>query len=242
MDLNVFITGATGGLGEAMCFAFAKKGYRVAISYNKNKQKAENILKELPGEGHITVQCNINDTSSIRSAVSILKDKFSFLNVLINNAGMTKFVVHEDLDKLEDSLIDDIFQTHVRGSFACIREFHKILSDKSSIINITSIAGESGNGSNIAYCAAKAALDTMTKSLARVLAPKTRVMAVAPGLVDTDFIKGLDKSWRDKQESITPLKRLADPREVADAVIACVETLSFSTGRTIYVDGGRHLA
>ena len=138
-------------------------------------------------------------------------------------------------------LFDRIMQTHVRGSFACVRELEQLFQADGCIINITSVAGETGMGSNIAYCAAKAALDTMAKSLARALSPKLRVIAVAPGLVDTEFVKGIDQDWRDKQEQATPLKRLVSPEEVAQTVLACVEHMTFTTGRTVYVDGGRPL-
>ena len=110
------------------------------------------------------------------------------------------------------------------------------------IVNITSIAALTAMGSNVMYCASKAALDNMTKSLARALAPRIRVVSIAPGVVDTDFIKAMDPRWREEQLTRTPLHRLAAPDEVAAAVVAAVKHLTFTTGSTIAVDGGRPLS
>jgi len=110
------------------------------------------------------------------------------------------------------------------------------------VINISSIAGVTAMGSNVAYCASKAALDSMTKSLARALAPEIRVVSVSPGLVDTDFVKGLDQKWRDEQAARTPLKRLATADEIGAATLAVVTHFRYSTGCIFQVDGGRPLA
>jgi 3-oxoacyl-[acyl-carrier protein] reductase len=109
------------------------------------------------------------------------------------------------------------------------------------VINISSVAAEIAMGSNIVYCASKAALDNMTKSLARALAPRVRVVSVSPSLVDTEFVKSLDQAWRDEQASRAPLRRLATPQEVAAAVAAVITTLTCTTGSVIRVDGGRTL-
>jgi 3-oxoacyl-[acyl-carrier protein] reductase len=109
------------------------------------------------------------------------------------------------------------------------------------VVNITSIAAQTAMGSNIAYCASKAALDNLTKSMARALAPQIRVLSVAPGLIDTDFVKGLDVAWRDQQAASTPLRRLAAVNDVADAVTAVATSLRFCTGSIVLVDGGRAL-
>ena len=110
------------------------------------------------------------------------------------------------------------------------------------VVNISSVAGSIGIGSNVAYCASKAALNTMTLSLARALAPGIRVVSVSPGVVDTEFIRGLDAVWREEQIRRTALGRLVSPEEVADAVFAVATALGSSTGCVIPVDGGRPLA
>lgn len=109
------------------------------------------------------------------------------------------------------------------------------------IVSISSIAGQTGVGSSVAYCAAKAGIDVMTKSLARALAPEIRVMGVAPGVVDTSFVPGRGADFNSKTAATTPLRRIATPEDVAEAVLACATSLHFSTGTTVVVDGGRSL-
>ena len=110
------------------------------------------------------------------------------------------------------------------------------------MVNLSSAAGAIAMGSNVIYCASKAALDNMTKSLARALAPGIRVVAIAPGLVDTEFVKLMDRRWHDEQTARTPLGRLATPEEIAEAVAAAITGLTFATGCVFLVDGGRTLA
>ncbi|RVA03479.1 SDR family oxidoreductase, partial [Mesorhizobium sp. M7A.F.Ca.CA.002.05.1.1] len=169
--------------------------------------------------------------------------RFGRLDILVNCAGITRFVPHPDLDGLDDALIDSIFSVNVRGVIAATRSMRPLLDRAASgvVVNISSIAGATAMGSNIAYCASKAAVDNLTKSLARALAPKIRVVSVSPGVVDTDFIKGRDESWRDEQANRTPLGRLGTPDDVAEAVLAVATHLRFATGVVIPVDGGRPL-
>lgn len=241
MTKSILITGATGGIGETMCHIFAQAGYTVAVGYHTNQSKADHIVNDLDGNDHIAVQCTITDTPSIRQARDRIQEHFGDLSVLVNNAGFSKIIPHDDLQALTDDIIDGILQVHMRGSFACVRELSPLFTDNSCVINISSVAAQTGIGSNIAYCAAKSGLETMTKSLARALAPKTRVMAVAPGAVATPFVQGFPLEWRQQQEQATPLQRFATPIEVGEAVLACVENLTFTTGGTIAVDGGRPL-
>ena len=155
---------------------------------------------------------------------------------------------HADLDGLDDALFDQILATNVRGPFAAVRALKALLGAARAdgrtglVVNISSIAAVTAMGSNVAYCASKAAVDNMTKSLARALAPAIRVLSVSPGLADTDFVKSLDTAWRDEQAGRTPLRRLALPDEVAAAVVAAATHLTFTTGAVLPVDGGRPLA
>jgi 3-oxoacyl-[acyl-carrier protein] reductase len=125
-----------------------------------------------------------------------------------------------------------------------VRAFRNLLREGTGglVVNISSIAGVTAMGSNVAYCASKAALDSMTRSLARALAPEIRVVSVSPGLVDSEFVKGLDKEWRDEQAARTPLKRLATADEIGAATVAVATQLKYSTGCIIPIDGGRPLA
>ena len=169
--------------------------------------------------------------------------RYGRLDILVNAAGFTKPVPHADLDALDDELIDRMFQVNWRGQFAAIRTFAPLLkaSGDGLVVSISSIAAFTGVGSSIAYCAAKAGIDVMTKSLARALAPEVRVLAVSPGVVDTGFVPGRGADFNDKVASSTPLKRIATAEDIAAAITACATMLGYSTGHTIQVDGGRAL-
>ncbi|WP_394992841.1 SDR family NAD(P)-dependent oxidoreductase, partial [Emticicia sp.] len=164
---------------------------------------------------------------------------------LVNNAKITTPVPHHDLDALTDEWIDKIMQTNFRGSFAMCRAMKDLLmqtAEKTAlIVNISSIAGIYGIGSNVAYCASKAAIDSMTRSLARALAPKIRVVSVSPGFVEGEYTKTFDPTFLKNQMDNTPLGRFAMGEDVANAVFAVATQLTFSTGNIITVDGGRLL-
>ncbi len=237
------ITGATGGIGSAICKRFAESGYQVVVTYRSSQEAADDLLRSLEGIGHSALRVEVDDSSSIQRIVQAVHSHYGKLDVLVNNAGFSKFVAHDDLDGLDDDFFDQIFQVNVRGAFAMIRGFKELLlaSDDAVVVNISSIAARTGNGSNVAYCASKAAMDSMTRSLARALAPDIRVLSVAPGLVEGPYTEKLDPEWNQAQRDATPLKRLAQAKDVAEAVYAIAEHLKFSTGDIIPVDGGRPL-
>jgi 3-oxoacyl-[acyl-carrier protein] reductase len=241
------VTGGTGGLGAAICAGLAGGGFRVAIGYRRSRGEAEALAMRLPGRGHIAAHAPVGDSAALATLARGLEAHFGRCDVLVNCAGTTRFVPHQDLDALDDGLIDDILTTNVRGAFAALRALAPLLRRSRRdgggvVVNISSIAARTAMGSNVMYCASKAALDNMTASLARALAPAIRVISVAPGLVDTDFVKSLDARWRDEQASRTPLGRLASPDDVSQAVLAVVRDLTFTTGAVLSVDGGRPLS
>ena len=243
MTKLALVTGGSGGIGAAICHKLAKSGYRIVFTFNSNQSAAEQGLDSLEGTGHAMYQLNVEDSAAISALAVQVQETSQSLDLLVNCAGMTKFVPHSDLNSLNDELIDKIFRVNVRAPFAMVRAFEPALRNANGcVVNITSIAAQTAMGSNVAYCASKSAIENMTRSLARALSPDIRVLAVAPGLVDTEFVKGLDDEWRDAQEQSTPLKRLANDEEVANAVFAAAELLTFSTGNTIAVDGGRPLS
>jgi 3-oxoacyl-[acyl-carrier protein] reductase len=238
------VIGGSGSIGAAICRHFAQAGAVCVPTYNNNEQTARQLIASLPGEGHWTKFVPVDVSSAMDSFAGEVGERNGRVDVLVNCAGITRYVPHADLEALDDQLIDDIFRVNWRGAFAAIRAFRNLLRDGDGglVINISSIAGVTGMGSNVAYCASKAALDCMTRSLARALAPEIRVVSVSPGLVDTDFVKGLDKKWRDEQAARTPLKRLASADEIGAAALAVATQLKYSTGCIIAVDGGRPLA
>jgi 3-oxoacyl-[acyl-carrier protein] reductase len=242
----VVVTGGTGGLGEAVARRFAENGATIVLGFNQSEAKAAQLVEQLPrwtGKEHIALSLPVTNSEALRAGASLVMRTFARVDVLVNCAGTTRFVPHADLDALDDELIDEILRTNVRGSFAAVRAFREALAGHNDglVVNISSIAAQTAMGSNVMYCASKAAVENMTRSLARALAPGIRVLAVAPGLVQTEFVKGLDPAWRDQQVANTPLARLAQASDVADAVVATATSLKFSTGSSIAVDGGRPL-
>jgi 3-oxoacyl-[acyl-carrier protein] reductase len=218
----------------------------MAIGYHRSAAEAAQLAAGLAGGGHFALAAPVTDSRALAATAAQIERRCGRCDVLINAAGITRFVPHADLDGLDDALFDAIFAVNVRGAFAAIRALEPLLARSTLagggvVVNISSIAAIIAMGSNVAYCASKAALDNMTRSLARALSPRIRVVSVSPGLVDTEFVKSLDQTWRDEQAARTPLRRLALPAEVAGAVVAAVTQLTFTTGAIIAVDGGRPL-
>ena len=162
-------------------------------------------------------------------------------DILVNSGGTTQPVPHANLDALTDALFDQILVTNVRGPFGAIRALAPLMrantvpGTSSVIVNVSSIAAFTAQGSNIAYCASKAALDTMTAALARVLGPEIRVLCVSPGAVATDFVAGRGRDQLETMAAGTPLKRVTEPDDVARAVMAAITHLTASTGTSIVV-------
>jgi 3-oxoacyl-[acyl-carrier protein] reductase len=241
------VTGGAGSMGTVICGALAREGMRVVVGYNRSAEKAKKLAASLPGGGHAALASPVTDSAALAKFAAEIDSRYGFCDALVNCAGVTRFVPHGDLDALDDGLIENILSTNVRGPFATVRALRPLLEKSKHpggavIVNISSIAGLTAMGSNVIYCASKAAVDNLTKSLARALAPKIRVVSVAPGVVDNDFIRSMDPRWLEEQVVRTPLKRLAAPEEVASAVIAAIKHLTFTTGAIIPVDGGRPLS
>jgi len=237
------VTGGGGGIGSAICRRLAQEGASVIITYNQNKDKADSLLAELDGDNHLVQQASVDDSLAQANLAQAITDKYGKLDILVNNAGFSKSVAHDDLDSLTDDLIDDIFRVNVRGAIASIRAMKNLLmlGDGGLVVNISSIAARTAVGSNVAYCASKAAMDNMTLSLARALAPKIRVVSVAPGWVNGDYAQRMPPDLIQEQRDLTPLGRIAEAEDVADAVYAVATQLTFTTGAIIPVDGGRPL-
>lgn len=236
----VVITGGAGGIGCVIARRFAEAGASVVIA-EKEQEKARAAADTLPGAGHLGVLAPVDDSPALRGLADLIARQYARLDVLVNCAAVTRRVALDDLDGLDDETIDAIFRVNWRGAFACIRALKDLLAagDGGLVVNISSLSAFIGHGSNVAYCASKAALNSMTQVLARALAPAIRVVAVAPGWVDGEYARRLDPALLEEQRRRTPMGRLAEPDEVADAVLAAATLLRFSTGCIITVDGGR---
>jgi len=239
------ITGASGGIGSAICRIFAAHGAQLVLTYRESAAKTEALAAELPGRSlHRVIHCSVDDSEAQTRLAEAVADHYGKLDILVNNAGMTRRVPHHDLDSLDDALIDQIFRTNFRGAFASVRALRTLLEvgDGGLVVNISSIAGTTGMGSNVAYAASKAAMDSMTRSLARALAPKIRMVSVSPGYVEGEYTARMNPpELLQAQRDATPLKRMASNEDVARAVFAVATYLTFTTGAIIPVDGGRPL-
>jgi 3-oxoacyl-[acyl-carrier protein] reductase len=235
------VTGASGGIGSAIAQRLAEGGAHVIVGYNNRFAEADKLAAALPGSRHRAMRIPMLETATIREVAATVGRDYGRCDVLVNSAGFTRMVPHPDLEALDDDLIDAIFAANVRGPFATIRAFAPLMkrSGDAVIVNISSVAAITGSGSNIAYGGSKAALDTMALSLARVLGPEIRVLTVSPAAVDTAFVPGRSTAMVERVAATTPLRRVVQADEVAQAVMAAVTHLTSSTGWVIPVDGGK---
>lgn len=240
------ITGGKGAIGLASARRLAALGARIVSLDRSDPLAVQAVLDTLPlvaAGPHIAITASITDSASLQAAAPRVAERAGRCDILINSAGFTKAVPPGDLDGLTDALFDEIIQTNLRGVFATIRAFAPLLkaSGDGLIVNVSSIAGFTGAGSNLAYVAAKAGVDILTKSLAKSLAPQVRVLAVSPGVVDSGFVPGRGADFNDKAAGTIPLKRIGSVEDIASAIEACATTLRFATGSRFVIDGGRNL-
>ena len=237
------VTGGSNGIGAATVRLLADEGAIVYVGYNKGRERAEKLIAELPGSGHTPIHIVLEDSATIRAAAKTVRDAHGVADILVNSAGFTKPVPHGDLDALTDELMDAMLVANVRGPFAMVRAFAPLLraSRDGVVVNVSSISGFTGSGSSVAYCAAKGALDNMTRALGRALGPDIRVVCVSPGAVNTDFVAGRGPAQLVKLAQATPLKKIVEPRDVARAILAAITLLKVTTGAIIIADGGRFL-
>jgi 3-oxoacyl-[acyl-carrier protein] reductase len=237
------VTGGSSGIGAAAVRRLADAGATVVVGYHKGEERARQLITELPGGGHSVFSLALGDEQAVRGMASHVHETYGRADILVNSAGYTQPIAHANLDALTDELFDSVLITNVRGPFSVIRALNPLLqaSGDGVIVNVSSIAAFTGSGSSIAYCASKAALDTMTLSLARALGPNVRVLCVSPGAVATEFVAGRNRPVLESIAQSTPLKRVVEAEDVAAAILACVIYLRASTGTKIVVDGGRFL-
>lgn len=234
------VTGGSKGLGEATARALSEAGARVAITFANDADAAGRLVASLPGEGHRAFHAPAQDSAAVARAVEAISDDHGRLDVLVNNAGSTRVIPHGDLEALDDAFFDFVVAVNLRGPFAAIRACAPLLRANGNglIVNVSSVSGARGGGSNIAYAAAKAGLNTMTMSLARALAPAIRVVAVAPSLMETPMTRMWTPEQRAARIAANPLKRIAQPEEVAAVILGLATTMTFVNGTVVTVDGG----
>ena len=249
MELNgkaAFITGGGTGVGRACALAFAAQGCDVAINYSRSADAAAETVAEVEALGArgIAVQGDVADDDACRSMVAEAAEAFGRLDVLVNSAGTTVFVPHHDLDGITSDDWHRLYAVNTMGPFQMMRAAapHLKADGGGHVVSISSVSGVAGVGSSLPYCASKAALNNLTVTMARVMAPEVRVNAVAPGFITGRWWK--EGQGEDVHDTVAnhvtgnvPLQAVCDPEDVANAVMGFIMN-DLATGQVIVVDGG----
>ncbi len=254
MDIKgktAIVTGSATGLGAAAAIKLAERGVNIVVNYTKSQKEAAETKAacEAAGAEAIMVQANVADDEDCRRMAKETLDAWGRIDILVNNAGVSKFANHSKLDELTAEDFQNIYAVNVIGAYQMIRAVEPAMKKQGfgAVVNVSSIAGVRGIGSSVAYAASKGALNTMTISLARALAPEIRVNAVCPGFIETRWFK--EKAGEEVFNAISkanressPLKKGAPPEDIADSIVfLATEGAQHITGETIIVDAGTHL-
>ena len=242
MDLNgkvAIVTGSSSGIGAAIARRFAREGAAVVVNSSNSVAAGEELAAELGNA--LYVQADVREESQCRALVDATLQRWGRLDVLVNNAGWTKVVPHDDLEGATDEVWHRILDTNVLGPWYLTRAAVAPLRDSGDgcVINMSSLAGVRVAGSSLPYAVSKAALNHMTRLLAAALGPEIRVNALAPGLIDTPWTE----DWDDIRALISaraPLRRSGTPEDMAEACMALVQA-GYVTGEVLVADGGMHL-
>lgn len=244
------VTGGGTGVGRATALELARRGCSVLVNYSRSRDESEQTAREIESLGvkSVAVEADVADDGACRRLVATALDAFGRLDVLVNNAGTTRFIAHADLDEVKDEDWNRILGVNLKGPFQCSRAAAKALAADGGgeIVNVSSVAGIAAVGSSIPYAASKAALNNVTVALARVLGPAVRVNAVAPGFITGRWLeKGLGPAYemiKTEMEKRVPLRKVCDPEDVAAAIISLITGSDLVTGHVLVTDGGMLIA
>jgi ketoreductase RED2 len=233
------VTGSSSGIGAATARALAGLGATVVVNSARSVAAGEALAAELPGASYL--QADVADEAEARRLVAETVERHGRLDVLVNNAGTTRVIPHQDLEAASPAVWREILEVNVLGTWQVTVAAvpHLRASGQGQVVNVSSIAGERPSGSSIPYACSKAAVSHMTRLLASALGPAIRVNAVAPGMVETPWTA----SWeavRTHVERTAPLARTGRPEDVAAAICGLVLS-PYVTGEVLLVDGGLHL-
>lgn len=240
---NVLITGGSGGIGSAICVAFAQAGYNVAVHYNKNKEAAQRlaeILCQSYGIGAVSVRADVSDRQAVNDMYDEIDRAFGKIDVLVNNSGIAQQKLFTDIT------CDDwrkMIGVNLDGVFHCTQEAVKrymIKNHSGVVLNISSMWGQVGASCEVHYSAAKAGVIGFTKALAKELGLSgIRVNCICPGIVMTDMMKSFDENTINELKEESVLNTLGTPKDIADAaVFLCSDRAKFITGQILGVNGG----
>ena len=240
----LLVTGGATGIGAATARAFSRAGASVGIVYNSSAAEAAALVDELTGAGGraVAVRADCGDDAAVRGAVAAVAGALGGVDIVVCSAGTTRFVPLPDLDAITDEDWESIMRLNTRGPFYAARAAAPLMRARGGglVVFVGSVAALTGGGSSIVYAASKGALATLTKSLAKALAPAIRVNAVAPGIVNTRWVAGKDE-FVARYGADTPLGRVAEADDVAGVILSFATTSLFLTGEITVVDGGREM-
>lgn len=240
------ITGGGTGVGRAAVLRLVRAGYGVVFNYSRSQSEAGETAEEVAAIGGeaVCLQADVASDDDCRRLIAAAESRFGRLDMLINCAGTTEFIPFADLDAVSAELWDRLFRVNVTGAFQCARAAAPLLrrSGGGVIINVSSVAAQLGQGSSIPYCCSKAALDNLTVSLARTLAPEIRVNGIAPGFIAGRWTeRGLGEKYAavvSAYERALPLQRVCEADDIAQAIVELATGSPLITGQTLTVDGG----
>jgi 3-oxoacyl-[acyl-carrier protein] reductase len=244
------ITGSSTGIGAASAILFAQRGWNVCVNYSRDPKPAEEVASVCRSHGAevLVERADVADDAQCVRVAEQVKAKFSRCDALVNNAGTTKFVALRDLHGLSAEDFQGIYAVNVIGAFQMTRALVPLLEqqDRAGVVNVSSIASRNAIGSSIAYMASKGALNSMTIALAKSLGPKIRVNAVAPGMVDSRWLRdglGAERfaAAQKNYESTSALASLVTPEDVAETIFWLAAGAQQTTGEFQFVDGGRYI-
>lgn len=248
---RAIVTGGGTGLGAATATGLARRGVNVCINYNSSADAANEVVAECQklGVEAFAVKANVGEDVDCRALVDAATKKLGGLDILVNNAGITKFAKHTDLDALDAEDFLRLYKVNVVSVYQMTRaaQPHLAATGKGSVVNVSSIAGVTGIGSSIAYASTKGALNTMTLSLARALAPNIRVNAVCPGYIGSGWFtkyqgNAVETATAEQVAQSTPLRVASMPEDIAETILFFAGPESrHVTGEFIIVDAGMHL-
>jgi 3-oxoacyl-[acyl-carrier protein] reductase len=246
MDLKnkvALVTGGGTGIGKAACIALAARGATVVVNYSRSQSDTDETAQTIKNAGGqaITVQANVSQDGEVREMVNAIVQQFETVDLLVNNASITRHIPLDDLEAVTEEAWDELYAVNVKGMFYCARAVTPLMKQKKqgAIVNVGSIAGLTGSGSSLPYAVSKAAVHGLTKSLARALAPEIRVCSVVPGAVATRWWAGREERMQQLSQHLL-LQRIATPDDIAKIICSTLEQEAM-TGQIIVVDSGQTL-
>ena len=234
------ITGGTRGIGKAIAKIFSDNGYDLIINYVSDKTDLTKLEEDLKNNNEILfVRANVGELNSVEEAVKKAIEKFGKIDVLVNNAGITRDNL---IMRMKEEEFDEVINTNLKGTFNVTKSVVPYMMKKREgrIVNISSVVGVSGNAGQCNYAASKAGIIGFTKSIAKELASRNiLVNAVAPGFIDTDMTECLNDKVKESINNQIPLKRMGTPEEIAKAVYFLASSdNTYITGQVLNIDGG----